>query len=284
MVIYGDILFVWNAVIDYLLLLVSARAAGAPLRRRRFALGAALGGGYAVAIFLPGFAFLSGVAYRFLFGLLMLLVAYGATRAFPRQGAVFLAVSCALGGGVTAIGLLDAGPLSLGRGVVYSVPDVKVVLLAGTGCYLLLSLVAPGMGKHGPAQLCPVSLELMGRRLELTALLDTGNTLTDPVSGQRVAVAEGEALRGLFPPERVPTGPELRDPVSGLERLNEGAWKGRFRLLSYRAVGVERGFLLAVKTDCLTMNGTRREGALVALSPTPVSDGGGYRVLTGGLG
>ena len=41
-VIYGDILFVWNAVIDYLLLLVSARAAGAPLRRRRFALGSLL--------------------------------------------------------------------------------------------------------------------------------------------------------------------------------------------------------------------------------------------------
>ena len=284
MVIYGDVLFLLNAVIDYLLLLVSARAAGTPLCRRRFALGAALGGIYAVAIFLPGFSFLSAVFYRVLFGVLMLLVAYGASRALPRQGAVFLAVSCALGGGVTAIGLLDAGPLSLGRGVVYSAPDVKVVLLAGTGCYLLLSLVAPGMGKHGPSQLCPVSFELMGRRVELTALLDTGNTLTDPVSGQRVSVAEGEALRGLFPAHHVPTARELRDPVTGLERLNEGDWTGRFRLLPYRAVGVERGFLLAVKTDCVTMKGIRREGALVALSPTPVSDGGGYRVLTGGFG
>lgn len=284
MVIYADILFAVNAVVDYLLLLVSARAAGAPLRRKRFALGAALGGGYAVAIFLPGFSFLGNLAYRLLFGLLMLLVAFGSTRSLPRQGAVFLAVSCALGGGVTAIGFLDAGPLSLGKGVVYSIPDLKVVLLAGAGCYVLLSLVAPGMAKHDRTQLCPVCLVLMGRRIELTALLDTGNTLTDPVSGQRVAVAEGEAVEALFPPEHRPTAAELRDPVSGLERLNAGDWSGRFRLLSYRAVGVERGFLLAVKTDSMTMKGIRREGALVALSPTPVSDGGGYRVLTGGFG
>jgi stage II sporulation protein GA (sporulation sigma-E factor processing peptidase) len=241
-----------------------------------------LGGAYAVAVFLPGFSFLSRPVYRLLFGVLMVLVAYGAGRELPRQTAVFLAVCCALGGGVMAIGYLDAGPLGMGKGVVSSVPDLKVVLLSGAACYFALSVLSPGMGRHGLSQLSPVSFELMGRRVELTALLDTGNTLTDPVTGQSVSVAEGEALRGLFPPEHLPTPGELRDPVSGLERLNAGRWTGRFRLLSYRAVGVERGFLLAVRTDCMTLNGKRREGALVALSPTPVSDGGGYRVLTGG--
>ena len=41
-VIYVDTLFLLNAVIDYLLLLAAARLAGEPLRRWRFALGAAL--------------------------------------------------------------------------------------------------------------------------------------------------------------------------------------------------------------------------------------------------
>ena len=44
-VIYVDTLFLLNALVDYLLLLCSARLAGEPLRRLRFALGAALGGG-----------------------------------------------------------------------------------------------------------------------------------------------------------------------------------------------------------------------------------------------
>ena len=56
-VIYVDTLFLLNTMVDYLLLLASARLAGEPLARLRFALGAVLGGLYAVAIFLPGGCF-----------------------------------------------------------------------------------------------------------------------------------------------------------------------------------------------------------------------------------
>ena len=128
----------------------------------------------------------------------------------------------------------------------------------------------------------PITFELDDRKICLTALMDTGNTLTDPVSGQPVPVAEGDALADLFPPTHRPDREDLTDPVFGMTRLNTGAWRGRFSLLPYRAVGVERGFLLAVRVDRMTIGEKKREGVLVALSPTPVSDGGGYRVLTGG--
>ena len=143
MVIYGDILFALNAVIDYLLLLVSARAAGAPLRRARFALGAGIGGLYAVAMFLPGFSFLRGGTYKLLSAVLMLAAAHGTGRELVKQGLIFLALTCALGGSILAVGMLDGGRLALGGGVIYSVPDVKLVLLAGAGTYLILGAVLP---------------------------------------------------------------------------------------------------------------------------------------------
>ena len=284
MVIYADILFFLNSLIDYLLLLLSARMAGEPLRRVRFAAGAVLGGVYAVAIFLPGFSFLNRGGYKFFSCILMLLTAYGATRAFVKQSVIFLALTCALGGGVMAVGLMDGASLSLGSGVVYSIPDLKLVLLSGAGCYTVLSFLLPRLCRHTAAEgeLCPVWFELLGRKVELTALLDTGNTLTDPLNGQGVPVAEGRVMGTLFPEELCPTQRELGDPVSAVERLNTGAFRGRFRLLPYRAVGVERGFLLAVKVDLMRLGNEQKEGILVALSPTPVSDGGGYQVLTGG--
>ena len=282
-VIYVDTLFLLNAVIDYLLLLAAARLAGEPLRRWRFALGAALGGFYAVAIFLPGFQFLSALPWRLASAGLMMLVSYGGSGRLLRQGLLFVALTCAFGGGVVAIGLMGGSGLALGGGVFYSSLDLKMVLLSAAVCYGALTLVFRRIGRHSAAsgELVEARLTLMGRSVRLTALVDTGNTLTDPVSGRPAMVAEGESVRDLFPKDRQPAFRDLLDPAGGLTRLGTGEWRSRFRLLPYRAVGVERGLLLAVRADSLELDGQGRGPVLVALSPTAVSDGGGYRALIG---
>lgn len=284
MVIYADILFLLNSVIDYLLLLISAKTAGTPLNRIRFGLGAALGGAYAVFVFLPGFSFLNRAFYKLLFCLMMLLIAYGVQKMLVKQILVFIALTCALGGGVMAIGMMDGVDFSLGKAVIYSIPDLKVVILSAAICYALLSLVMPKLMQHTSAEgeIRNISFDLFERRIQVSALTDTGNTLTDAATGYVVPVAEGEALGALFPAEFRPEKEDLLDPVHGITRLNRGTWKGRFRLLPYRAVGVERGLLLAVKMDSVMLGGQKQPGTLVALSPTPVSDGGSYCVLTGG--
>lgn len=282
-VIYIDTLFLLNALVDYLLMLAAARLAGEPLRRGRFALGAALGGLYAVAIFLPGLGFLAHPLCRLASAALMLLAAYGGSRRLLRQGVLFLALTCAFGGGVVAIGLLGGTGLALGNGVFYSALDLKVVLLSAAVCYGVITLVFQRLGRHSAAsgELARVRLRLGERWVELTALVDTGNTLTDPATGRPVVVAEGERLSELFPREHRPGRADLSDPAAALTRLGTGAWRARFRLLPYRSVGVDRGLLLAVRADALELDGQGRGPALVALSPTPVSDGGGYQALIG---
>ena len=90
-VIYVDTLFLLNAIVDYLLLLCSARLAGERLSRLRFALGALLGGLYAVALFLPGFGFLGRPLCRLSAAVLMVLTAFGGCRRLLRYGLVTLA-------------------------------------------------------------------------------------------------------------------------------------------------------------------------------------------------
>ena len=284
-VIYIDTLFLLNALVDYLLLLAAARLAGEPLRRVRFALGAALGGLYAVAIFLPGLSFLAHPLCRIASAALMLAVSYGGSRRLLRQGILFVGLTCAFGGGVVAIGLLGGTGLSLGRGVFYSAMDLKVVLLSAAVCYGTLSLVFQRLARHSASdgELVDIKLTLNDRSINFTALVDTGNTLTDPASGRPVIVAEGERVGALFPKEHRPGPADLADPAAALTRLGTGAWRTRFRLLPYRSVGVERGLLLCVRLDGLEVNGQGRGPVLAALSPTPVSDGGGYQALIGAM-
>lgn len=277
--IYLDTLFLLNAIIDYLLLLCSARLAGEPLERMRFGAGAALGGGYAAALFLPGMGFLYHPLCRVSAAVLMVLVAFARSRRLLRQVVVFFALSCAFGGGVLAVSLLGGQGLSIDGGVIYSGLDLKMVLLSAAGCYGALSLGFRNWGRHSAArgELRAVKVRLCQREVALTALMDTGNTLCDPVTGRRVMVMEGACAAALVPE----LGREdLSDPARGLERLSR-CWPGRFRLLPYRAVGTDRGLLLTLRADRVELDGKQQESTLVALSPNPVSDGGGYQVLAG---
>jgi len=276
-VIYADTLFLLNGLVDYLLLLCSARLAGEPLHRLRFVLGAVLGGGYAVALFLPGLEWLYHPACRLASAVLMVLIAFSGSRRLLRQCMLFFALSCAFGGGVLAVSLLGGQPLTLDGGVFYSAIDLKIILVSAAMCYLVLSLVFQRWGRHSVTrgELEPITLWAQGKKLTLMALRDTGNTLTDPISGKAVFVAEGDAIKGLFDLEHT----DMSQPHIGIERLGR-LYPGRFRLLPYRAVGVECGLLLVVRMDRVEMGTRVGKDELVALSPNAVSDGGNYQVLT----
>lgn len=280
-VVYIDALFLLNLIVNYLLLLAAAKLAGEPLRRLRLAAGAALGGLYAAAIFFPGMGFLTHPLCKLGAAVLMLLTGFGGSRRLLRVTLVFFGLSCAFGGGIFAIGLLGGRGLTLRNGVLYSVMDLRILLLSAAVCYAVLTLVFRRTARHGRREVLPAVLILEGRRVAVNALVDTGNTLTDPVTGRPVMVAEGSLLSPLLPGERVLDEKALRDPVGTLERLSRGERGRRFRLLPYQAVGVECGMLLALRLDDARVGAEDYGGILVALSPNPVSDGGGYSALIG---
>ncbi len=270
MTVYIDEVFLLNTIVDYLLLLCAARLTGEPIRRLRLGMGAVLGGLYAALTFLPGLEFLSQPLCKLAVPVGMSLLAFGSSRRLLRVSLTFFGVSAAFGGGVLALQLFLGAPAVL---------DLKTTLLAAAGCYLFLTLIFRRSVRHTGGELASARLELGGRTCRLTALVDTGNTLTDPSTGKAVMVAEGERLRELFPIGECPGAEELKDPISALEKRK--GQDRRWRLLPYRAVGVPWALLLAVKVDRAQVGGEDYGSILVALSPTPVSDGGGYSALIG---
>lgn len=280
-VVYIDSLFLLNLIIDYLLLLATAKLAGEVILRVRLGLGALLGALYAAAVFLPGLSFLAHPLCKVASAVLMVLVGFGSSRRLLRVVLVFFGLSCAFGGGVFAIGLLGGKGFSLRHGILYSAMDIKVILLSAAGCYLLLTMVFRRTARHERREILPAVLRLDGREVALSALVDTGNTLTDPMTGRPVMVAEGIKLISLLPSAAKLDESDFKDPVRTMERLAAEKNFKRFRLLPYQAVGVECGMLLALRLDEAEVGGKEYGGILVALSPNCLSDGGGYSALIG---
>lgn len=280
-VVYIDSLFLLNLIVNYLLLLATGKLAGEILHRIRLGLGAALGAFYAAAVFFPGMGFLLHPVCKLAAAVAMLLVGYGGSRRLLRVTLVFFGLSCAFGGGIFAIGLLGGRGLSLRNGILYSAMDLRLILLSAAICYVVLTLVFRRTARHERRELVPAVLILGERRVALTALVDTGNTLTDPVTGRPVMVADGEQVAQLLPEGLA--GCSLNDPAEALAELSGRYGPKRFRLLPYQAVGVECGMLLALRLDRAQVGTEDYGGILVALSPTRVSDGGGYSALVGAV-
>ena len=272
-VIYVDSLFFLNAVIDYFLLLAAARLCPHEPRRVRLALSAAFGGLYAVASVLPALGFLQSTAMKLLCGAGMVLIAFGGQGKLLRTGVVFLAVSAAFGGAVWAISMLGGGFSPSQPYIPVSLPMLAVSFAV---CYIVISLVFRRIGARTERALVCAAVTLGTARAEFTALLDTGNSLHDPVSGAPVLVADAAALAPLLPPGAALSG----DAQADFLRLSaDRALRGRLRLIPYAAVGVESGLLLALRTDGITANGKPTEAYLAAFSPNTLCPDGEYQAV-----
>lgn len=277
-VVYIDVVVLLNAIVDYLLLLASARITGEQFSRLRLAGAAALGGIYAAVIFLPGGVWLSHPCCKICAAGLMVIVGYGKSRRLFRLLLVFIASSATMAGMVLGLQLLGTGGLTLENGVLYTGFNIRIVLVTAIICYGLLRAILGRAARHGGRRrdLCHARIEISGNTIDVTALIDTGNTLLDPTNQRPVMIADAQLMNSLLP-ENV----DLRDPVGALGYLDGWEMKRRCRLLPYRAVGVDCGLLLAIRTDRVVFDEKEMKGILVALSPTPVSDGGAYQALIG---
>lgn len=280
-VVYLDSFLLLNFVVNYLLLACAGRLDGAPRRRVRCALGAAFGAVYGAVSLFPAAAFLEHPVCKASAAVGMLLLAFGWRERLLRIGGLFLTLSCAFGGGLLLLSMVQGGPAQelglLGPGL-----GMRGILIAAVLSYGCLSLLLQGQFTHSRAagEVQELTLVRGENSVTVLALRDTGNTLQDPLTGRPVVVIEGEKARDLLPelPELDRQG--LAHPVELLGEL-EGSGL-RFQLLPYRAVGVDCGLLLALRMDRAEYGEQTHSNCLTALSPTPLSDGGRYCALIGG--
>lgn len=254
MTIYLDVIVVLNFLIDWLLLIATERLCGFPIDWKRCTIAALIGGIYGGVCVIPQTTFLSNIIWRIICLVLMGVTAFGFNVFAVRKCVIFTVLSFALGGAV----------IGLNKGGIGSV--------IGAACVFCLFSFIVMSGSIGVRRFIPVKFCQNGDRLSITALLDTGNTLTDPVTGKAVLVVSAqvaERLTGL-------SETQLRFPI---ETIRDAKIDG-LRLIPYHSVGKDGGLLLAMRMKEVTI-GRCTGSALVAFSPDKL--GNGFDALAGGM-
>ncbi|MCL1820377.1 MAG: sigma-E processing peptidase SpoIIGA [Oscillospiraceae bacterium] len=271
-VIYIDSLFALNFILNYLLLLLSARLTGAPLARWRLLTGAALGAGYAVLTVLPALSWTGSVLVKIAVTLPIAAVSRGIGRGFLRFLTLFWLSSFLLAGIVLGLGLMISGSP-------YIHIPVEVLLLTASIVYFVLSVALKGITRFGglKSKLVPVEISFRGRQVTFNALADTGHTLTDPMTGQSVLVADKDSVLPLLPRDVRALLNTVTNPVELVEQVPLVDNAMLFRLIPYQAIGIQTGWLAAFRPDSVTVGGIKHNKALVAFST--LSSDKAYRAL-----
>lgn len=278
-VIYIDELFLINLIVNYLALLTTAKICAKRASRWRLALAAAAGAAYSVLSVLPDMAFLDNPAIMAVAAAVMILIVYGGQHGLIRVGVIFFAISAAFGGAVYAVSLL------LGRGIDRVTISFRVLIIAFAISYGIISVVFARMGRlNSKGGTVKVAIDKNGGKVSFLALIDSGNSLTDPLTGGGVIIAELETLSPLLTQEmrKVLSNYNRENVMEVFESLADcGAGYGFF-LVPYTAVGMASAFLIGFRPDQVEIAGKRKRKMSVAISPTCVSDGGIYTALING--
>ena len=261
-VVYGDVYLAVNFTMDFLALYLTARAVKLPPRPLRLSLAALLGAGYALAsLFLPDGNPLSAFT-ALAFPFLLILVAFGRRerRELFRSLAFFWVISFVLGGAATAVSYLVA-KWAKREAVIGGQVEILPAELPFWGL-LLLGLVIGAVvslllrvGKKLPSTVTVEVGESDADLVSLVGLVDSGNLLTEPLSGASVILVNRS--QATFLPSELSF---LRD--GGTPSLTP-----RLRLIPYSTAAGE-GILYGYLPRVLRINGKTRT-ACVAVAPLP---------------
>ncbi len=282
-VVYGDVYFLINFSIDFLVLTLCGRFLRLRRRLVRLVLAAAAGGAYAVYILLPSLAWWQEMVLQFIFAAFLCFVAYGRMPfgSFFRLLISFYGAALLLGGAVNALYALLGGIFgTAGVGetnAVISEKKAEIFMLYAliSGCVFLIA--GRILSKRSRTRSMMVEVEENGRRAVFEGLVDSGNLLTDPLSGKAVIVARSEQVRTILPP-----GAEsILRPESG--RTDSIPLEKRRKLRVIVARGIDGGrTLLGYLPDCILLyskdqdKNKRAVDAILAIYDGDTQDFGGY--------
>ena len=202
MIVYVDVLLAVNFAVNFVLLRITALFCRKRPSALRLGVGAAIGAAGALVLFLPPMTLIFQAIYRVALTLAICAAVFCPCKAPGYIKAVIsLTLSSMLLTGALTLWQITFSPrgfVQKGGAVYFDIGAFALLFCCGAG-YLAASVFSWAMAGVPRRQFCTVSIMNNGGCVTFSALIDTGNSLTEPFSKKPVIVCERKALRGVIP-------------------------------------------------------------------------------------
>lgn len=257
--VYIDVIFLINFIINFLLLVAVAKFLKHKIKIYRQILASLVGALYAVFVFVPKISIIYSLFFKIVFSLVIVQIAFNNKniKDFVKNVCAFYVVSFIFGGGAFALFYLTNAKSGLGYvlnyNVLYSYFPLKIFIISTLACYFLINIFIKIFIKKNDKKnlFYKANIYLDENKAECTMLLDTGNSLCEPIFGLPVIIVELSALNKILPDK-------IAFALNSLEENNfayvannilNSSLASRFRVIPFKSIGKDEGFLIGVKPD-----------------------------------
>ena len=252
MTIYVDIVLLENLCMNYIILFGTAYIIKIKVKHIRILLASLIGAVYAVLAYAGVFPIYANLITKIILSICMTYIAFNPKKlkGLIKELILFYLVSFALGGCAFALlYIVRPQDIFMKNGVYIGTYPLKIALLGGiTGfviTYVAIKIVKTRITKNEIIYKAIIKIE--EQEIEINVLLDTGNMLKDPISGDAVIMVEKNKLYKILPNEMLDnTNKFLGGEFENAESLE---YRKRIRFIPFTSVGKQNGMLLGIKPD-----------------------------------
>jgi len=273
MIVYVDLIFLFNLLMDGAMLYTCGKIRKIKLQWWRLLLSSSIGASYVVMMFFPQLSFLFPFLVKISLSLLMIAVAfrYVSLRNYLLNLGVFYIVNFVAAGGILGIKYLLQNSSDVVNGILYthtgglgSAIQIGITFVVIVACIMLILIRKLFDSQKKQDQittyLAEVEVKIEQFHKTCTGMIDTGNQLYDPLTRTPVMIMEAALFEGVIPDDwvhhiRSAKGDQLITDLA----LEVNSWQDRLRFVPYRGVNRSTTFMLAIKPDEVTVSYHNRE-------------------------
>lgn len=279
-IIYVDVLVILNLFITLFLLLTTEIFTKETSHRVRLLIGSFLGGIYSLVVFLPEMGVIFNLLTRIIAGGIITYTTFGfkSFKRFIKIFSVFFLSTFLFAGLMIAMWILfKPHGMIINNSTVYFGVSIPVLIVSTAVCYFISFVFATLREKNKPVHtVFDFTLSSFGKTINGRAMLDTGNTITEPFSSFPVVVCTYEFLKEILPAD----GDEFfKGNVTQIEKIHDEELVKKIRIVSFSTVS-GGGVLPSFRPEKLYIkNGVQTDKVYIAVTSKQKYINGSYDML-----
>jgi len=256
--VYIDVLFLENLIINYILLFITKKISKINSSNLRMFMGAIVGALYVIVLVVsPDTKIYYTITAKLALSLVIIAIAFTPEKFknFMKTLGIFYLTTFMFAGAAFAFMYINQSGSFVRNGVVYVFWQSKWTMLflsiavALIIARIIMDLVQSRFVKE--KLLIPLKIVFEKKFTDISALVDTGNSLHDPLTNLPVVVVEFDAIKHISPDEIKNIFEENKENDFDLvtDVVSCSNWFNRFRLIPFTSLGKENGMLIGFKPD-----------------------------------